>query len=117
MALAVQASGTLSTTVGTTPDILATSTTGKTLVLSFDLTNLAGSSSTPDFLDAIVLVNVLTSSSGSAHEAYRATYQGGLVLTPVVFSVPVPAVKWAQFQLNQTQGTSRSIDWSLISID
>lgn len=117
MALVSLSSGTQATTVGTTPDTLFTTTQGKTCVLALDLSNMAGSSSTPDILEAIILYNVLTASSGNARELYRAVYQGGLIPQPIVVSAPVPALRWAQFQIVQTQGTSRNVDWIVMSID
>jgi hypothetical protein len=109
MTIASVSSGTQSATV-TTEHSLATSTTGKTYVLSVDLTNMVNG----DELELRIYTKALTGST--KHLAYFATF-AHVQTAPNVFSVPVPALFYCEASLKQTAGTSRNFDWNLLSLD
>lgn len=109
MTLVQQASGTQTATLAT-EHTLATRTDGKTYVLVVDASNLANG-------DTVVLrakVKALTGSTAAL--AYSVTLTHAQA-EPVVISPPVPAVHSVAFTLEQTDGTGRNFDWSVVSLD
>lgn len=113
MALAIAASGSQACTIST-EHTLSTITTGKTLVLAVDLNPLTGGA-TPDIIELRLKTKVLSGSTSRL--AYVATYVGGMIGEPNVYSVPVPANIELVATMKQVQGTGRTFDWCLLSLD
>lgn len=109
MALANVSNGTQTATLDT-EHTLATVTTGKTCVLLVDTVNLANG-------DVVILRAKVKTLTGSTEAlAYMATF-AHVQNDPVKISVPVPALYSVKFTLEQTDGTGRSFDWSVLSLD
>ena len=102
--------GTQATTVGTTHTLATPSTTGKTYVLYLDLTNLAAG----DVLDVFLQSKVLSTSSFK--NVYSLTFAGPQS-DPHFLSIPIASAYGVQFQIKQTAGSTRNIDWSVQSLD
>lgn len=113
MALGVAASGSQACTVGT-EHTLSTISTGKTLVLVCDVNPIVGGA-TPDILELRLKTKVLSGSTSRL--AYFATYVGGMIAQPNVYSIPVPANQELVATMKQIQGTGRTVDWALLSLD
>ena len=118
MALAVVASGTI-TTDGT-EQTLATSTTGKTyvLVVSLGAASTSGGASDDHTLGDTIELRLYTKVlSGSAeYIAYEATF-GHSQAEKIKYSVPVPANISIKATIKKAGGSNRKYDWSLLSID
>lgn len=109
MALVQQANGTQTATLDT-EHTLATRTDGKTYVLCTNLANLANG-------DVVILRAKTKPLTGSTSVlAYQATYAHAQS-EKAVYSVPIPAVHEVIFTLEQTDGTGRDFEWSVISLD
>jgi hypothetical protein len=109
MALAQAASGTQTAVIGTT-HTLSTPATGKTYVLHLDLSALVAG----DVLLIILQTKVLSTSTMRNFYSYTLA---GPQADPNHVSVPVPSFNGCQFQIKQTAGTGRAIDWSVQSLD
>ena len=109
MGVAVESTGTQSATLDTEHS-LATPATAKTRVMLVDLTNLVAG----DVVILRIKTKVLT--GGSAILAYQATFAGP-VSTPACPSVPVACPFGGTFTLEQTDGTGRSYDWAILTLD
>lgn len=110
MALANVNNGTQSATLDTEHTLGAAVTTGKTCVLVVDCTNMANG-------DVVVLRAKVKTLTGSTEAlAYAVTY-AHVQAEPVKISIPVPALYSVKFTLEQTDGTGRSFDWSIVSLD
>jgi hypothetical protein len=109
MALVQQATGTQAATLDTEHS-LSTRTDGKTYVLCVNLTNMVNG----DIVLLRAKVKPLTGST--AVLAYSAAYAHAQT-QKAVYSVPIPAVHSVEFTLEQTDGTGRNFEWSVISLD
>ena len=109
MALAIAASGTL-TSVISTEHTLATLTTGKTFCLKVDTAAMLNS----DVLE--LRIYDISLAAGVERLAYYVAYahaQG----TPIKISVPVPSNISFKATLKQVAGTARSFPWVVLSLD
>jgi len=92
-----------------TEQTLATVTTAGSYVLHVDLSALADGDTVVLRLKSRVL------SGGTDRLAYEASFshaQG----TPLTYSIPVPTAHQIIATLEQTAGTNRSYDWSLLAL-
>lgn len=95
----------------TTEHTLATITTAGTYVLWVDLTPSV-SGTTPDIFE--VRAKVKIRSGEASKQVYRAAYIGAQGAEDVIkVSVPIDCAFELVFTLKQTQGTSRTITWSV----
>ena len=109
MAVTVEASGTQTATV-TTEHTLATETEGKVYMLLVDTKNMV----LIDELELRIKLKVLTGSTSAL--VYLATYtQPQAEIVKVSIPVPSPGFETI-FTLKQTAGTSRTFEWSVVSI-
>lgn len=118
MAVAVVSSGTV-TTDGT-EQTLATSTTGKTYVLtvSFGPASTSGGASDDHANGDIIELSLKTKvlSGSTEYTAYQRTYAHAQA-EPNVYSVPVPANQSCKATIKKVSGSNRKYDWALLSID
>lgn len=105
--------GTLSAAVGATPDSLATKTTAGVWCLRVDTNNMVGSS-IPSIV--ILAANTKATSTSTARQEWSATFIG-VQADPNKYSPPIPSVHSIEFTLNQTQGSSKTYDWSVLQVD
>ena len=108
MALTEATSGTQSATLDT-EHTLATETSPNVYVLAVNLANMASGDVT------ILRIKTKVLSGGSHTLAFTATFAGAQT-EDVVYSEPVPSVHSAQFTLEQTDGTGRNYEWSVIEV-
>jgi len=109
MALAIAASGTQSSVIGT-EHVLTTLTTAKTFCLKVDTAAMLNS----DVLELRLYDIALA--AGTERVAYYVAYahiQG----TPIKISVPVPSNISFKATLKQVAGTARSFPWVVLSLD
>lgn len=108
MALSEASSGTQSATLDT-EHTLATETSPNVYILAVNLSNMVA--------DDIVTLRIKTKvlSGGSHALAFTATFSGAQPVD-VVYSEPVPSVHSAQFTLEQTDGTGRNYEWSVVEV-
>jgi copper oxidase (laccase) domain-containing protein len=109
MALASVASGSQVCTV-TTEHTLSTQTTAKTFLLMVDL----GPAVNGDVFEVRVKTKVLSTSTSRL--AYYAAY-AHVQAQPNKYSIPVPSMHECIVTLKQAAGTSRTIDWNLVTLD
>jgi len=107
MANTVESSGTQTAVIGT-EHTLAAPTTAAIRVLRVDRNAMVAG----DLLTLRVKTKVLT--GGTIREQYHWNYPG-LPANPVVESIPIVTPFGATFTLQQTAGTGRSYDWSILS--
>ncbi len=108
MALSESTSGTQTATIST-EHTLATETAASVYILAVNLTNMVSG----DVTTLRVKPKVLT--GGSNTLAFEATFTGAQGVD-VVYSEPVPSVHSAVFTLQQTAGTGRAYEWSVIEV-
>ncbi len=109
MAVAVEASGTQTATIGT-EHVLASPTTAKTRQLVVDLVNMQNG-------DVVVLrMKRTVLAAGTVREWQYATFAHAQS-SPVVLSIPMPSPHGASFTLTQTAGTARAFPWSVETLD
>lgn len=113
MAITESNSGTQSCTV-TTEHTLVTLTDDAVYALVLDLNNLAGHTTTPDILEVRIKRRALT--GGTTRQSIIAHYVGGLLANKVVESPPFVVIHSCEISIKQTQGTGRSVDWSIRKI-
>lgn len=101
-------------TNGSTPVTLVTDTSGKTSILALDLGALVGGA-TPDILEVSIKTKVLSTSDLELNQF--ATFVGGLLVTKVKYSLPIPANHTIECSMKLPQGTNRAIEWALLALD
>lgn len=108
MAVTQTNSGTQSATIST-EHTLATITTAGVYVLRVDLNNLANG-------DRVVLrAKVKALSGGTTRQLFVGVYEHAQA-DKIADSIPVPIAHEVVFTLQQTAGTGRSFDWSVLSL-
>ena len=110
MAVTAHAQGTLSATVGSTPDFLTSPNVAGTFVLIVDTVNMVAG----DVIELRVWKMVLT--GGTQRVAYLARYDGAqatddLIKVSVPISNELTDTNAVRFSLTQTHGTSRNYPW------
>lgn len=113
MAVTAQATGTLNSTVGATPDVLASVNVAGTFTLHVDLEAMAAG----DIVELRILQMVLT--GGTARVAYYQRYDGVQPAdAKIAISVPIANELTdstaLQFTLDQTKGTTRAYPWKIL---
>src|SRR5437868_1153386 len=113
MAVTAQATGTVNTTVGATPDNLANVNVAGTFTLHVDTNALAAG----DTLFISIKQMVLT--GGTARYVYDARFDGAQPAKDLVkISVPVSNeltdATALVFEVNQTTGTTRALPWKIL---
>lgn len=101
-------SGTQSATLDTEHS-LTTQTAAEVYVLAVNLTNMASG----DITILRVKTKVLT--GGSAALAFIETFSGAQT-QKVAYSDPIPSAHSVECTLEQTDGTGRSYEWSLLKV-
>jgi hypothetical protein len=105
----VASSGTQTATVGSTPDVLYTTTTAGTYILSVDCSALADD----ELLILRIRRKILT--AGTVRTAYVWTVVGTLPVDDAIqVSVPITCGFGADFTLNQTNGTGRAFPFEIV---
>ncbi len=108
MAITENSSGTQTATIST-EHTLATITADGVYVLAVDLNNLVNG-------DRVVLrAKAKVTSGGTTRQFFAAVYEHAQA-DKVVQSIPVPSVHEVVFTLQQTAGTGRAFDWSVLSL-
>lgn len=108
MAVTQSNSGTQAATIGT-EHTLATITTAGVYVLRVDVNALANG-------DRLVLRGkVRALSGGTTRQAFSAVFEH-VQADKILDSIPVPVVHELVWTLQQTAGTGRSFDWSVLSL-
>lgn len=113
MTVTTQATNTLSTTVGATPDKLSDVAGPGTFQLIADLNAMAAG-------DTVYLsIKLMTRTSGTARYVYDARYDGAqpakdLIKVSVPVSHSITDATAMVFEINQTAGTTRSIPWTIL---
>ena len=102
-------SGTQTATLDTVHD-LATTTTAGVFVGMWNLTNLAKG----DVVRLFIKCKVLT--GDTAETIYEGIYANDMGASAIVASPPVVSMFSLTMSLEQTDGTGRSIPWSLLQI-
>lgn len=98
------------TSVISTEHILSTQTARRTHVLVVDLNEMA-------LGDAVTLRAYSKVLAGSTRRiAATATFTGAQA-EPVFYTIPIPSAHEVRFTLEQTAGTARDYDWSLLTLD
>lgn len=106
MAISEVTSGTQSATLDT-EHTLTTQTGAEMYVLVVNLVNMADG-------DTVILrIKTKVLSGGSASLAFSETFTDNQT-DEVVYSPPVPSAHSAAFTLEQTDGTGRSFEWSVV---
>ena len=101
-------SGTQAATLDT-EHTLATETAAEVYILAVNLSNLVSG-------DVVVLrVKTKVVSAGAAALAFEQTFTGAQA-EDVAYSEPVPSAHSAAFTLEQTDGTGRSFEWSILKV-
>lgn len=101
-------SGTQSATLDT-EHTLTTETTADIFVLVVNLTNMVASDIT------VLRIKTKVLSGGAAVLAFTKTFSGAQTEV-VVYSEPVPSAHSIAFSLEQTDGTGRSYEWSVLKV-
>lgn len=108
MAVTQSNSGTQAATINTV-HTLATITTAGVYVLRVDLNNLVNG-------DRLVLrANVRALAAGTTRQVFSAVFEHSQA-DKIADSIPVPVVHELTWTLQQTAGTGRSFDWSVLSL-
>lgn len=108
MAIAEVTSGT-QTAVLDTEHTLATETSAEIYVLAVNLANMVSGDVT------ILRVKPKVLSGGSATLAFTETFTGAQPVD-VVYSEPIPSAHSVAFTLEQTDGTGRNYEWSVLKV-
>lgn len=109
MALTTSSSGTQSCTIDTVHS-LVTDTTAGVYVAMWNLTNLVKS----DIIRCFIETKVLT--GDTAETVFEGVYANDLGANCIVQSPPVVSMFSLTVKVEQTDGTGRSVPWSLIRI-
>jgi hypothetical protein len=108
MAVTQFASGTQAATINTT-HTLSTITTAGVYVLRVDLNNLVNG-------DRLVLrANVRALAAGTTRQVFSAVFEHSQA-DKIADSIPVPVVHELTWTLQQTAGTGRNFEWSVLSL-
>lgn len=113
----VENENTQACTVGTPVTIFAP-TTNKTRVLRLDLSPLiAVTNAPPESLR--IQIQTKTRAAGTIRNQYDIAYTGAApgTGTPILESVPVSGDLGATFTITQLNGTNRSVDWKVLTLD
>lgn len=110
----VIASGTKTTTVGTTPDELTNSQADETFILVVDTAAMVigDGSNQRDSLIMYVETKIL---NGGTYRICTKGHANGPQIMPVKISPPIPSNIDARFYINQPTGVARSFPWKVIS--
>ena len=113
MAVTAQATGTKTTAVGTTPDLLANVAVAGTYTLHVDTNAMAAG----DVLYISIKQMVLT--AGTARYVYDMRYDGvqpakDLIKISVPISNELTDSTALVFEINQTAGTARAFPWKIL---
>jgi hypothetical protein len=113
MAVTAQATGTVNTNVGTTPDNLANVNVAGTFTLHIDSNPLAAGDT------LIVRIKQMVLTAGTARTAYVQTYYDAQsVDDQIKISVPISNELTDStslvFEVNQTTGTTRALKWKIL---
>lgn len=113
MAVTAQATGTLNSNVGTTPDVLASVNVAGTFTLHVDLNVMAAG----DIVELRILQMVLT--GGTARVAYYQRFDGaqpadGKIAISVPISNELTDSTALQFTLCQTKGSTHAYPWKIL---
>lgn len=117
MGITVKASGTQTATLDSTHTLLSTTDPG-VFVFSVDVSALAVNSGVGEYVELEILRKVLT--GGTVRRVHFATYQAGLIDSPITQSIAVVAPFGADFKLKQpttSGGSGRSFPWSVEQLD
>jgi len=113
MAVTAQGSGTLSSTVGATPDTLLDVAVAGTFTLHVDMINMVAG----DIVELRIQQMVLT--GGTRRTVYYARYDGAQPTDDMIkISVPISNeltdAGALRFTLDQTKGTTRNYPWKVL---
>lgn len=101
-------SGTQTATLDT-EHTLTTQTAAEVYVLAVNLSNMAAADTT------VIRVRAKVLSGGSAAIAFEQSYSDAQV-EDVIYTDPIPSAHSAAFTIEQTDGTGRSYEWSVLRV-
>ena len=112
MAVTIEGSGTQAASIGTEHTLL-TDSDAKVFILIVDTANMA-------LGDTLILrIKIKTLSGSTVKEVYTAVFTHAQTDEEIKVSIPVPSPGHASgfvATLQQTDGTGRSYDWSVVSV-